>query len=315
MMSRPPRSEAATGGDMPLEAGVALTTAMVIAGSSVVVAKIIVADFPIFLANELRFVIAASVLVPLYLYTNDGVPRYSKRDTAILAGQAFTGVFVFNVLLFYGIQFTSAAEAGIITSTTPAFVAVIAFVFLKDRLTRNTVIGVSFAVLGILAIEVLGSAAPVDRGPNPVFGNLLILGAVLGEALFTILGKAVSDRVSPLEITTAASVFGVLLFLPFALYELTRFSIGEVRAIAWIPIVYYGVVVTVVAFVLWFRGVAIVPASTAGVFTGVLPVSAVLLSYLLLDEPFLWSHVVGIICVVAGIVFSSRAIQNERGSD
>ncbi|SDD90063.1 DMT family transporter [Natrinema hispanicum] len=288
---------------------------MVIVGSSVVVAKIIVADFPIFLANELRFLIAASILVPLYLLTNDGLPQYSKRDTAILASQAFTGVFLFNVLLFYGIQFTNAAEAGIITSTTPAFVAVIAVVFLNDQLTRNTVLGVSFTVLGILAIEVLGSGSGVGRGPNPLFGNFLIFGAVLGEALFTILGKAVSDRISPLEITTAASVFGVLLFLPFALYELTWFDVGTVPAVAWIPIVYYGVVVTVVAFMLWFRGVAMVPASTAGVFTGMLPVSAVLLSYLLLGEPFLWSHVVGIICVVAGIVHASRIVRNTGDSE
>lgn len=307
MMSRSIRSEATLGGDTPVAAGIILTVAMAIAGSSVVVAKVIVADFPVFLANELRFVTAASVLVPIVLFRNGGLPRYSTREVMILAGQAFTGVFVFNVFLFYGIQFTSAAEAGIITSTTPVFVALIAVVFLKETVTRNTVIGIALAVLGILAIEVIGGTASGERGSYPLFGNLLVVGAVLGEALFTILGKAVSDRVSPLEITTTTSVFGVALFFPFALYELTWFDVGSVRAVAYLPIAYYGIVVTVVGFVLWFRGVAVVPASVAGVFTGVLPVSAVLLSYLLLEEPFRWSHVVGIIFVVAGIVLTSRA--------
>lgn len=296
-----------------MTAGIALTAAMAIAGSSVVVAKIIVADFPVFLANELRFVTAASVLVPIVLFRNGGLHRYSTREITILAGQAFTGVFVFNVFLFYGVQFTSAAEAGIITSTTPAFVALIAVVFLNEAVTRNTVLGILLAVFGILAIEVIGGTAAVDRGSRPLFGNLLVLGAVLGEALFTILGKTVSDRVSPLEITTTTSVFGVVLFLPFALYELTWFNIGSVPAVAYLPIAYYGIVVTVVAFVLWFRGVAVVPANAAGVFTGVLPVSAVVLSYLLLGEPIRWSHIAGVIFVVAGIVFTSRATEKTGG--
>jgi drug/metabolite transporter (DMT)-like permease len=67
------------------------------------------------------------------------------------------------------------------------------------------------------------------------------------------------------------------------------------------PILYYGTAVTVVAFILWFRGVMKVPASTAAVFTGIMPVSAVLLSYLILREPFAWSHVWGGLCVLAGL--------------
>jgi drug/metabolite transporter (DMT)-like permease len=69
---------------------------------------------------------------------------------------------------------------------------------------------------------------------------------------------------------------------------------------------YYGVVVTVLAFLLWARGIARVPASTAAVFTGVLPVSAVTLSYLVLGERVLASHLVGAACVIAGIVLVAR---------
>ncbi len=62
----------------------------------------------------------------------------------------------------------------------------------------------------------------------------------------------------------------------------------------------------VLAFLLWARGIARVPASTAAVFTGVLPVSAVTLSYLILGERVLWSHLVGAGCVIVGIVLVAR---------
>ncbi|MEY7851610.1 DMT family transporter [Natrarchaeobius sp. A-rgal3] len=292
----------------------ALASSMAIAGSSVVVAKIIVADLPIFLANELRFGIAAAILVPAYVLTNGGISRVSRRDSAILVGQALTGVFAFNVLLFYGVQFTSAIEAGIITSTAPALVAVLAIVFLNDRPTKATIAGTLLAILGVVALEVFGGTASSSHGPNPLLGNALILGAVFGEALFTILGKTVSDRVSPLEIATAASVLGVAFFFPFALYELTWFDPRTVNVTAWLPVVYYGVVVTVVAFVLWFHGLATVPASTAGVFTAVLPVSAAVLSIVLLDEPFGLSHGVGILFVLGAVVLTSRGLRNGSSS-
>jgi drug/metabolite transporter (DMT)-like permease len=288
---------------------------MGVAGSSVVVAKLIAADFPIFLANELRFLIASAILLPAVFVRNGGRPTFTTRERRVLVAQALTGVFLFNVCLFYGVRFTTAAEAGIITSTTPIVVAGIGVVFLDEAATTTTVLGVCLAVVGLLSLEVLGTGARPTGGPRPVVGNGLILVAVLGEALFTTLGKAVSEAVTPLEITTAVTVLGTLLFFPFAAYELLTFDVTAVPATDWIAILYYGVVVTVVAFVCWFRGVSMVPASTAATFTGVLPVSAVVLSYTLLGERFLWSHAVGLACVLAGIGVSARRMDQVTEPD
>lgn len=304
-MSRASRGSRRLPGSDRLRAGAALTAAMAIAGSSVVVAKVIAADFPVFLANELRFLVASLVLVPIYYARNGGFRRFSRREGLVLFAQAFTGVFLFNVCLFYGVRLTSAAEAGIITSTTPAVVGLVAVVVLRERLTRTAAAGIGLAVVGVLAIEVLGGGASADRGSNPLLGNLLVLGATVGEALFTILGRAVSDGVSPLAITTVVSVLGCVMFLPFAAYDLASLDPASVRPTTLAAIGYYGLVVTVLAFVLWFRGVSEVPARTAGAFTGVLPVSAVVLSYLLLGERFRLSHPIGIACVLSGILLVS----------
>ena len=78
-----------------------------------------------------------------------------------------------------------------------------------------------------------------------------------------------------------------------------------------VQIVYYGVFGTVGAYLLWYRGLSRVPASVAGVFTGVLPVSAVLLSYAVLREPFLWSHLIGMTCVLLAIVLIAGSSSGE----
>lgn len=279
----------------------ALASAMIIVGSSVVVSKVIVASFPIFLASALRFAIASLILVPLLRRRERHILALSRRAWVILLLQALTGVFLFSVLLLYGLKFTSAAEAAIITSSTPAVVGLISFLLLRERPSLVKVGGIGLAMGGLLLINLLEAPGATARGSMPLLGNALVFGAVIGEALFTILPKAISPRLSPLRMATMVSVLGFLLFLPPALSEARSFDLTSLPWHAWLPILYSGVVVTVLAFLLWFQGIATVPASTAAVFTALMPVSAVALSYLLLREPFAWSHLWGGLCILVGL--------------
>jgi drug/metabolite transporter (DMT)-like permease len=108
--------------------------------------------------------------------------------------------------------------------------------------------------------------------------------------------------VSPRATAVLASVLSLALFLPLGLYQAIGLDFSSVGFVGWASVVHYGAFVTALGYLLWFGGLAKVPASTAGVFTGVLPVSAVLLSYLVLGEPFSWAHPVGMACVLAAIL-------------
>ena len=283
-----------------------LSMAMIIVGSSVVVGKLVVESFPVFLASALRFGLGSLILLPLLLVREGKSFNFNRRDGLILFLQAFTGVFLFSVFLLYGLKFTTAAEAGIITSTTPAVVAIISFLYLKERLSLNQAIGIALAVFGILLINVLGEPFDSERGRYALLGNVLIFGAVIGEAAFTIFPKMSSQTISPLRTATVMSVLGLMMFAPFALYEALYFDFAQTTLFDWGLVAYFGVMVTVAAFLLWFDGVKRVMASEAAVFTAVMPVSAVVLSYLILGEAFAWAHVWGGLCVLAGIGFIVR---------
>jgi drug/metabolite transporter (DMT)-like permease len=278
---------------------------MVIVGSSVVVGKIIIVDFPVFLASGLRFAIASLILVPLLLRQSRGIPSLSIKDWMILFLQALTGVFLFNIFLLYGLKFTTAMAGGIITSTTPAIVGIIAFFVLKERFSWYKSAGIALAVVGILAVN-LGTSSDAEHGSNPALGNFMIFLAAIGEALFTIFRKVVSEKVTPLCNATVVSVFSLIMFAPWAACESTSFDFSAITLEEWVLILYYGIGVTVVSFILWFKGVSKVPASTAAVFTGVMPVSAVALSYVFLGEVLLWSHLVSALSVIGGIVLIAR---------
>ncbi|MDQ0226592.1 DMT family transporter [Metabacillus niabensis] len=286
-------------------ASVKVILAMIIVGSSVVAGKLLAQSFPVFLASELRFLVATIIMVPI-LIRIEGFPSIQKREMLILFLQGLFGVFLYSIFMLYGLTFTTAIEAGIITSTIPAVTGGLAFLFLKERLTKSVSVGILLAVLGTLIINVVGSASDIERGSSPIFGNLLIFGAVICEALFIILGKFVSQRVSPLAISTIVSVLGTILFLPLSLYEGAKFNFEGVTMAEWGLILYFGIVVTVIAFILMYQGVSKVPASTVGVLTGVLPISSVILSVLILGEKISFFHFIGISFTLTAILLSNK---------
>ncbi|MFS0880888.1 DMT family transporter [Metabacillus niabensis] len=291
-------------------ASVKVILAMIIVGSSVVAGKLLAQSFPVFLASELRFLVATIIMVPI-LIRIEGFPSIQKREMLILFLQGLFGVFLYSIFMLYGLTFTTAIEAGIITSTIPAVTGGLAFLFLKERLTKSVSVGILLAVLGTLIINVVGSASDIERGSSPIFGNLLIFGAVICEALFIILGKFVSQRVSPLAISTIVSVLGTILFLPLSLYEGAKYNFEGVTIAEWGLILYFGIVVTVIAFILMYQGVSKVPASTVGVLTGVLPISSVLLSVLILGEKISFFHFIGISFTLTAILLSNKQPEKE----
>ncbi len=277
-----------------------------IVGSTLVVGKFVVASFPVFLASALRLGIASAILVPLLLRREKGLPSVPRKDLLVMFLQAFLGVFLFSIALLYGLKLTTAIESGIITSATPAIAGLASFLILKERLTWHKNTGILLTVLGVLAINIIGSSTGVERGSDPLLGNLLIFGAVIGEALFITFGKIASEDLTPLAISTIVSVFGFLMFLPFSAHEAESFNFASLTFSSWLPLVYYGAIGTAVALVLWHEGVQKVTAGTASVFTGFLPISAMILSFIVLKEPFAWSHLVGIVFIFLGIGFMSR---------
>lgn len=284
-----------------------LSLAMFIVGSSVVVGKLLVDNIPVFLISGLRFAISSLILFPILIkYEGLTFLTINKKDWLILGLQSFTGVFLFNILLLNGLKYTNAIESGIILGTTPAIIALISLLFLKEKMSLYKWLGILLSVIGIIIINVFGSNVTLGDKSFSFWGNLLILGAVVCEALFTIFRKVSSNKVTPLLTATAVSIIGLILFLPFSIYDALNFDFSTITILDWLYILYFGLFVTVIAFLLWFHGVSKVSASTAGVFSSVMPVSAVILSSIILKEEITIINLLGITCILLAILIFTK---------
>jgi len=279
---------------------VQLTGAMIIVGSTIVAGKVISNGFPLFLASTLRFALASALLLPLVLRVEKPFPRIMKKDLFGIVLLSFFGNFLYSIFLLYGLKLTSATESAIILGTAPVVTAVLSYLFLHEQLGQKKIFGLLLVILGIVIINLSGNAS--SGAMHSVVGDLLIGASVIGEALWTILGKTVSPKVSPLILAALTTFCGFLFFLPFGFVQAIKFPFQSLPVSGWLVVVYYGSVGTVGAYLLWYQGIPKVPASTAGMFVGIIPVSTVILSYVFLKEPFLWAHVLGILCVLAALV-------------
>jgi drug/metabolite transporter (DMT)-like permease len=181
---------------------------------------------------------------------------------------------------------------------------------LGDRLAAGKMTGLALAVAGVLVVNVTG--ASVAGGRNVWLGSALVFAAVCCEAAYTLLGKKLTANLSPLAIAVWASVGAGLLFAPFALIQLRTFDVAATQWRDWLTVVFWGAGTMGLGSVLWFSGLRRLTGVTASGFMAVMPVSALLLSYLLLGEAFSWWHLIGMGVVLAGLAFVVAADRKQQ---
>lgn len=279
-----------------------LSLGMFFAGSTVVVSKSIVM-LPIAISQVISLICAVIVLFPAAYIKEGRLEDFKavKQDMVLMFMQAVTGLFLFRILIILGLRYTSAVAASIVTSMTPAVLAVLAVIFLREKLNNKAVTAVFLCMAGMILINLGSISDTAAKASASLAGSGLIFLAVVGEALFTIFRKKQSFQDKPITVSAIIMLFALLLFLPGALVELQAFNLSQLAPKNVLALIYYGLFGSAAAYICWFSGIGKVNASTAAGFSGVMPLSSVLLSVLFLREKVTWQHMVGMTITLIGI--------------
>jgi drug/metabolite transporter (DMT)-like permease len=275
-------------------------------GGTFVAGKWAVGEAPPFFVAFLRFAIASAVLWALVARRGRGSGgRFPRPEGgarwAGLFSLGLTGVFLYNFVFLTGLSWTSATNGSLIVALNPLLTTVLSALWLKERVRPLQAAGLLLALLGVGVVVTNGSLEVLRRLTfNP--GDLLMLGAPLAWALYTIFGKKVLAWFDPLPATAYAALIGTLLLLPAAAIEGSLLT-GATRlsAYGWMSVLQLALLGTVVGFVWWYDGVAELGAARASVFVNLVPIFGVLLSALILSERVTVSQLAGGILVVVGV--------------
>ena len=247
-----------------------------------------------------RFGIGALLLVPVALAMRSPWPRGRDWLGAIGLGLLFFALFfvLYNVSLGY----TTAARASLALSALPLLTMVVAAVLGHERLTARKTTGVLVAIGGVA----FSLAAGLRAAPSGAWrGDLVMAGAALCMALYTIWSRPFIARSAPLTFVAACMSAGALCNLLLAALR-GGFAVVERLDLAqWLAILYMGVFAAAVNFFLWVYALKrTTPTRVAATIT-VTPVTASLLASVLVHEPIGLNLVLGVAAVGAGIWIAS----------
>jgi len=269
-----------------------LALSMSLVGSYVALSKPLVAALPVFLLAWLRFGIGGLAMAHWLKRPSDEVPMTPQIRKLVFL-ESLLGNFLFSICMLFGVSMTSAVSAGVIMAAIPAVVALMSWIFLKERIGPRIWAAVVCSALGIslLALSKNELSAQSGRGleadlaqNKALLGNLLVFAAVLCEAAYAVIGKKLTGALSPKRITALINLWGFALMTPMGLYVAWSFDFSAVPMPSWLLLVFYALAASVWTVWLWMTGLKSVPAAHAGVFTVMLPVSAALVGVLVLGE-------------------------------
>lgn len=279
-----------------------LLSAVVIWGWTFVATKILVAELGPIEIFSLRLAIGLPFLAIVLLVKR--VPlRFARADAVplVAGGAIFTLHFLVQIA---GLMTTTATNTGWIISVTPLVIAVLSFLFLRERIGRGGVAGIVVATLGVLLLVSQGRLTDIQWLRSR--GDWLVLASAHTWALYTVVTRNVARRYAPLAVT-----FVILLIA--AACSLILFAVaghaGQIRHLSLrgiVALLYLAIPGLALGQWFWQEGVARIGATRAGLYLYLEPLATVILAVPLLGEAFGPATAAGGALVLAGVFIGQR---------
>lgn len=275
-------------------------------GGTFIAGKMTAANVGPFSAAFIRFFFASALLLVLVKRVEGRFPSIQRNMIVPLILLGMTGVFFYNFFFFKGLKLIHASRAALIIANNPVFITIFASIIFKERLALPQIFGIALSVSGAMVVISKGDLASIFY-VGVGWGEVFIFGCVASWVAYSLLGKAVVTKLSPLVSVALSALAGdFLLFVP-AVCEGLFTDMFLYTASDWLALSYLGVFGTVFGFVWYYQGIKSLGPVKAGLFINFVPVSAVILSYFFLNEPLTFSLVIGAVLVVSGVYLTNAS--------
>jgi len=224
--------------------------------------------------------------------------RWLGQDRWLLLGMALSGGVVFTPTLYFGLRLTTAVNATLINGLGPLVTGVLAALIIREPMSRRQVAG---AVVGLAGVAVLipGGFPSSGQSIHVNWGDLIVLAAVTLWGIYSVLGRRVMRRRSPLSATALSIFLGLPFLLVAAIWEMRTTPVDLDPGLV-LAMLYIGIAPAVIGFLSWNAGVRRLGPSGAMVFYNTLPLYGALLGHLALGEPIGPNHLLGGALIVGG---------------
>jgi len=282
-----------------------LFTAIAIWGGSFIATKIAVGEVSPVTVVWTRFLIGILIL-GWFAWRQKELRITTFKDGLEFLGLGFLGITLHQWLQSSGLVTSEAATTAWIVSTTPVFMALLGWLFLKEKMTPGIILGITAATLGVLLVVTKGDFGSMFSGSFGQPGDILILISAPNWAVFSILSYPTLQRHSAIKTTFYVFLFGWLLtsIQFFAGGKWVEFS--QLRLSGWLSIAFLGVFCSAVAYIFYNDGLQALPASQVGAFLYLEPLVATLVAAAILSEQIVLATLAGGALILFGVWLVNR---------
>ena len=288
---------------MPGRARIALLTAAFLWAVSFVAAIVALEEVPPLVVVTLRLVISAACFLPWVVATG-GTKGIGLRRMGELFLLSLVGTSLHYATQTAGLQYTTATNASLYTTTGPITILLLSALVLGERITARKAFGVLLAVAGVLVVMGWQTLTSFELGN--VKGDLLVLISIVMWGLFTVFGKRATDELGALRVTAWVTILGAVTMVPVGLWEAraTGFSLAGVSLEAGLAIAFLGIACSFFATLLYFVALGMSESQKVGVYLYAIPPMTAVVAALYLGELITMNLVLGAILVISGVALT-----------
>lgn len=274
-------------------------------GGTFIAGRVVAQEMGPFTAAFLRFAFASLFLLIVTWKIEIKFPGIDWHSFALLSILGLSGIAAYNYFFFSGLKTISAARAAVIIANNPIFISLFSTIFFKEKMTVLRVAGILCSISGAIIAITHGNLQHLSGQFG--IGEWYILLGVTSWVIYSLLGKKVMIKLSPLVSVTYSSIIGTtLLFLP-AYWEKFPAKMLHFSWQGWSGVGYLSIFGTVLGFLWYYQGIKTIGPMKASIFINFVPISALFLSYLILREPLHFSLLLGTIMVVGGVYLTNKS--------
>ena len=262
--------------------------------------KVASAELGVFTAVWLRTFLGVAALIPFALYRGEfHLP--TLKECLPLAFLGFQGIALHQNIQFYAMKTAGAANANWYIAATPSVVAVLGWLFLGERLTRRSVLGLLISGAGVLAVVGFGTKGLGLFRPGSV-GELWMAFSSLNWAVFQILSRKLLKGAQPAFAILWINIFACI--MQSALFVVFPGDFGSLTSVSsngWAAILFLGLLCSGVAYIFWYDGLSVMPVVKVSAFQFIQPIFGVAAAYFISGERFTPFIFIGGVLVLTGV--------------
>lgn len=248
-------------------------------GGMYVVSKIVLEVIPPFFLLTLRLLLGTITLGAVVALRKDF--RITLHQFLRVVGVGIVGYGISMGFQFIGTKLSTATNGAVITSATPAFVFLFVYLLLGEKISKRGLAALLLSTVGVLAVLDPRSARLT---PDLFWGNLLLVGATITWALFSVLVRKGTQDIGALKFTFFAFFGGLIMVVPISLWEINTQEFGKITFGIIAGILYLGIISTALAAYLWNKAFEVLEASLASLTLFAQPLVGATLGVLFLGE-------------------------------